>query len=70
VFSSRARSFDDLIGLAHVESFSSPEGIPLFKDHEYELVSVYDNTSGVPQDSMAVVNLYMADRAYQGPSKR
>ncbi len=70
VFSSKARSFDDLIGLAHVESFSSPGGIPLFKDHEYELVSVYDNTSGVPQDSMAVVNLYMADRTYEGPSKR
>ena len=70
VLSSKARSFDDRVGLAHVESFSSPEGIPLFKDHEYELVSVYDNTSSVPQDSMAVLNLYMADRSYSGPNER
>jgi len=55
------------IGLAHVDSFSSEEGIPVYKDHEYELVSVYDNTSGVDQDSMAVMLLYLLDKGFVRP---
>ena len=62
VFISRAENFPDRIGLAKVEAFSSVEGIPVFKGHEYELVSVYNNTSGVDQDSMAVMLLYLRDR--------
>jgi len=49
------------IGLAEVEAFSSAEGIPVYRDHEYELVSVYDNTSGESQDSMAVMYIYLRD---------
>jgi hypothetical protein len=55
------------IGLAHVESFSSEEGIPIYKDHEYELVSVYDNTTSETQDSMAIMFLYMLDEQYISP---
>jgi hypothetical protein len=55
------------IGLAHVESFSSEEGIPVYKDHEYELVSVYDNTTSETQDSMAIMFLYMLDEQYISP---
>ncbi len=47
------------IGLAKVEDIKSVEGIPIFKGHEYELVSVYENTSGVQQDSMASMMLYL-----------
>jgi hypothetical protein len=67
VFRSETRPFFDRIGLARVESFSSIEGIPIFRDHEYELISVYDNTSGEVQDSMAVMNLYMLDRELERP---
>jgi hypothetical protein len=49
------------IGLAEIGVFSSKEGIPLYKDHEYEIVSVYDNTSGVDQDAMATLILYLYD---------
>ena len=70
VFKSEARPPLEGIGLAHVDSFSSPAGLPVYKDHEYELVSVYNNTSGVPQDSMAVMSLYMADRDFKAPSAR
>lgn len=62
VYRSRARQTPGRVGLAEVESFSSEEGIPLYKDHEYEVVSVYDNTSGVDQDSMATMFLYLASR--------
>jgi hypothetical protein len=47
------------VGLASVEHFSSVEGVPLYKDHEYELISVYDNTSSVDQDAMATMLLYL-----------
>jgi len=41
-----------------------PEGIPIYKDHQYELVSVYDDTSGVDQDSMAVMFRYLLDEKF------
>ena len=61
VFRSGVRSPFDRIGIDHVEYFSSPEGITVFRDHEYELVSVYNNTTGEDQDSMAVMFLYLFD---------
>ena len=42
-------------------------GIPIFRAHEYELKSVYDNTSGEDQDSMAVMFLYVHDRGFRLP---
>lgn len=67
VFKSSTRQFPDRIGLAHVDSFSSVEGIPIYKDHEYELVSVYQNVTDKDQDSMAVMNLYMLDKDFVAP---
>ncbi|NJL65939.1 MAG: hypothetical protein HC894_02115 [Microcoleus sp. SM1_3_4] len=63
LFTSQARNLDDRIGLAKVDALASAEGIAVYPDHEYELVSVYDNTSGEPQDSMAVMYLYLRDLA-------
>jgi hypothetical protein len=67
VYTSRARSFSDRIGLAEVEHYSSDEGFELLQDHEYELVSIYDNTSGEDQDSMAVMFLYLLDEEFERP---
>ena len=67
VFKSTAHNRQDQIGLRHVESYASPEGIRIHPDHGYELVAVYDNTSGEPQDSMAVMFLYAADPLFQRP---
>ena len=60
VYRSRARNVPGRIGLAEVEYFSSAPGLPIYKDHEYEVVSVYNNTSGGRQDSMATMFLYLA----------
>ena len=68
VFKSGTRPFEDRIGLAWVDSFSSVEGIPIYKDHEYELVSVYQNITDKDQDSMAVMNLYMLDKDFVAPT--
>jgi hypothetical protein len=67
VFESHAHNFDDRVGLREVEHYSSPEGFRIHADHEYELVSVYDNTSGKEQDSMAVLFLYMLDEEFERP---
>jgi hypothetical protein len=67
VFKSTATNPIHKIGLGSVEHFSSAEGLPLYKGHEYELVSVYNNTSDEPQDSMAVMFLYHWDREFEKP---
>jgi len=67
LFKSQAHNFPDRIGLEHVDSFSSVEGLPVYKDHDYELVSVYNNTTSVDQDSMAVMYLYFLDKEYRKP---
>jgi hypothetical protein len=61
VFESRAENFEERIGLARVDSLSSAEGIPVYRDHEYELVSIYNNTTDENQDSMAVMYIYLRD---------
>lgn len=64
VFKSAARNYDEKIGLRKVEYFASEEGIQLYRDHEYEMVSVYNNTTEEEQDSMAVMYLYVRDQIF------
>lgn len=65
LFVSLARNFENKIGLAHVDYFASPEGIPVHRDHEYEIVSTYHNTTDEDQDSMAVMYLYLRDLEFE-----
>jgi hypothetical protein len=67
VYEAKTKQTAEGIGLADVEHYSSETGFPLYKDHEYELVSVYSNTSNEDQDSMAVLNLYMLDKDFKLP---
>ena len=67
VYKSRARGFSKGIGLAHVDYFSSTEGLSLYKNHEYELISITNNTSGKNQDSMAVMLMYLFDKEFRKP---
>lgn len=61
LFRSEAQNYEDRIGLANVDYLASVEGIPVYPDHEYELLSVYDNSSSEMQDSMAVMYIYLRD---------
>jgi hypothetical protein len=61
VFTSHARGPDVGVGLTDVEYFSSVEGVPVYADHDYEMISTYNNTSGVDQDAMATFFLYLRD---------
>jgi len=68
VLTSRATNPKKGIGLTHVETFTSIDGIPLHKDHQYELVSVYNNTSAANADSMASVFLGLDDSEFVRPT--
>ena len=65
VFKSHVEGYDDRIGIRRVQHFEHAEGIPMFAGHEYELVSVYNNTTERDQDSMAVLLLYMRDKEFK-----
>ena len=67
VLSSRAENRPERIGLARVEQITSREGITLKKDHQYELVSEYNNTSGADRTAMAVMYLYIEDTEFRRP---
>ena len=60
VFKSHTRQAKGRIGLEHVDYLSSEEGVPMYKDHEYELISIYNNTSDEDQDAMALMYLYLS----------
>ena len=67
VFRSNAENTREGIGLASVETYSSKVGIPVYKDHEYELISVYDNPTSENHDAMATVFLYLLDKEFSYP---
>jgi hypothetical protein len=53
------------IGLSHVPYYSDADkGIPLYKNHEYEIITTYNNTSSEDQDAMAVLGLYSIDKDF------
>jgi hypothetical protein len=67
VFTARAENAVGRTGLTRVDHFSSADGVDLHRGHQYELISVYDNPTGQPQDSMAVMFLYVLDREFVPP---
>lgn len=69
LFTSRVTPFPDRLGIAHIETFSSEEGIPVYKDHEYELVSTYDNTSPAAVPARADLRLYLLDQEFLNPTR-
>jgi hypothetical protein len=70
VFKSKTKQTEGKAGLAEVEYYTSTVGLPIYKDHDYEIVSVYNNTSGEEQDSMAVMFLYLHDVNFKKPTAK
>lgn len=64
LFKAMVQNQDSKIGILEVDSYSSKEGIPVFVDHEYQLVSTYLNPekrSGIT--AMATMFLYLREGA-------
>jgi hypothetical protein len=64
VLASAAENRPERIGLARVDQISLPKGITLHKDHDYELVSAYNNTTDKNRTAMAVMYLYVEDTEF------
>jgi hypothetical protein len=67
IFKSAMQQAANGIGLSHVSGFNSADGIPVYRDHDYELISIYDNQSGELQDAMATMQLYVEDKEFVKP---
>jgi len=67
LFQSKTTHQPGLVGLADVQTFSSEAGIELFVDHEYELVSIYDNPTQEGILAMAKMRLYLLDHSFTNP---
>jgi cyclophilin family peptidyl-prolyl cis-trans isomerase len=67
VFEAKAEGPKEGIGLTHVDTFTSPDGVPLYKDHKYELISEYDNPTKENSDSMASAFLGLQDPEFVKP---
>ena len=51
------------IGIEQIDHYSSEEGIAVYKDHAYELISTYECTDSVnTHTAMAVMYLYLHDK--------
>ncbi len=64
IFKTEIENKKNKVGLASVPTLSSEAGEPLYKDREYELISVYNNTSQKPITVMAVMFLYLFDKEF------
>jgi len=63
VWKANVTNQENTVGVKYIESYSSVEGMPVFKDHIYELISTYfcDDDSGV-HTAMATMLLYLEDK--------
>ena len=68
VIKASAKNPSQGVGLTHVDTFTSTAGIPLYKNHKYDLVSVYNNTTSINADSMASVFLGFDDPEFVHPT--
>lgn len=62
IFRLNSEDFPDRLGVAHVGEVKSIDGIPISRDHRYELTAEYDNTSGSNTDAMAILYLYLLEK--------
>ncbi|HEY2323596.1 MAG TPA: peptidylprolyl isomerase [Thermoanaerobaculia bacterium] len=67
IFEVKATGPKDKVGLDKVETFTSEKGVPMYKDHKYELISVYDNPTQHNADSMASAFLALEDPEFVKP---
>ena len=64
VYKAKTKSYRNRRGIKLIDQYVSKKGIPIYKDHEYELRAVYDNTTDGPIDAMAVIYLYAHDKGF------
>ena len=64
LFRSHQRTHAERLGIEFLDYYSSEEGIPIHKDHDYQLISTYENPTDTPSDAMAVMYFYYLDKQF------
>jgi len=63
LFIAQVKGVTDRIGIEDISHYSSKEGIAVYKDHSYELISTYECTDSINiHTAMATMFLYMHDK--------
>lgn len=70
VFKAVIRNPKQGVGLEHVDELVSVDGIKLYKDHKYEMISVYNNPTSENVDSMASMFLALSDPEFVAPTRQ
>jgi cyclophilin family peptidyl-prolyl cis-trans isomerase len=68
IFVSTIKNAEKGVGLVQIDRLSTEQGISMPATSNYELEVFYNNTSGVRQDAMAVMGLYMTAPEWRVPS--
>lgn len=58
------------VGLDRIGCYSSEQGFPVYRDHDYELISVYDNQTKTEQSAMAFMFCYVLDKQFHKPDSQ
>ena len=66
VFKAEANNYSDHVAVERISQYSSQDGLLIHRDHDYEIVAVYNNTTNHDVDSMAVMYLYLLDPRFSG----
>jgi len=69
VYRGNAKNFKEKIGLDSVDFYASEKGIPVYKDHEYELITVYNNPTNKLVDAMSFIQIYLLDKGFVHPEQ-
>jgi hypothetical protein len=64
VWKSFHQSYTQRNGVSWMDYYSSEEGLPIYKDHDYELISVYNNPTDQDSDAMAQLMIYYHDKEF------
>jgi hypothetical protein len=68
VFKATMKNPKGRVGLDRVDNFVSLAGVPMYRDHKYELTSVYENPTKENADSMASMFLALDDPEFVAPT--
>jgi cyclophilin family peptidyl-prolyl cis-trans isomerase len=68
IFKAQTVNPKNRVGLDRVDAFVSIEGVPMYKDHKYELISVYNNPTQQNVDSMASMFMALDDPEFAAPT--
>jgi hypothetical protein len=67
VFLAKAKPTPDGQGLSHIDHYSSVYGLEVYANHDYEIISKYNNTSDKDQTAMAFLFCYVKDPFFKIP---